>query len=212
MLLQNKKIVLLSTVILGILFLFISCNKNGNKNSEQLKESDLLNQENLKNFLKQHSITDYSIALYDKFIDITKSDIFVGKEITNQSEWGIKFILYSIKKDSLIKIFESKLLDGSFNESKVEVIQIPDYQNKLIYYNSQDYFMGSQSGEVFSYIVDFKLKEIYYAHLSVIPGKPISLYLSENIKNEVIKNYFKKDFINDYPNLILAKNDTKIEM
>lgn len=218
MLSLNKKIVFITTFIFGILFFFISCDKE-NKDSEQTDKTNLYEQESLKKFLNEHSIKDFKYAIYDKFLDSSshqeidsKANIIIGKEIMNQDEWGIKFLLYTNKNDSLIKIYESKLLDGSFTESKIEPIQFPDYNYKLLYYNSLDYFMGSQGGEVFSYIIDFNLNEIYYAHLFIIPGKPISLYLSNNIKNETIRKYFVSNFTKDYPNLTLAKNDTKIEM
>lgn len=218
MLSLNKKIVLIITFLFGILFFFNSCDKE-DKDSKQIGETNLYEQENLKKFLNEHSIKDFNYAIYDKFLDSSsqkeidsKANILIGKEIMNQNEWGIKFFLYSTKDDSLVKIYESKLLDGSFTESRVEPIQFPDYNYKLLYYNSQDYFMGSQGGEVFSYIIDFNLNEIYYAHLFIVPGKPISLYLSDNIKNETIRKYFVSNFTKDYPNLTLAKNDIKIEM
>ncbi|GAB6283180.1 MAG: hypothetical protein STSR0008_19370 [Ignavibacterium sp.] len=218
MLSLNKKIVFIIAFLFGILLFFISCDKE-NKDSEQTDKTNLYEQESLKKFLNKHSIKDFQYAVYDKFLDSSsqkeidsKANIIIGKEIMNQDEWGIKFLLYTNKNDSLVKIYESKLLDGSFTESKVEPIQFPDYNYKLLFYNSQDYFMGSQGGEVFSYIIDFNLKEIYYAHLFIIQGKPISLYLSDNIKNETIRKYFVSVFTNDYPNLTIAKNDTKIEM
>jgi hypothetical protein len=64
----NKKIVLIITFLFGILFFFNSCDKE-DKDSKQIGETNLYEQENLKKFLNEHSIKDFNYAIYDKFLD-----------------------------------------------------------------------------------------------------------------------------------------------
>jgi hypothetical protein len=80
-----------------------------------------------------------------------------------------------------------------------------------MYYNSQDYFLGSGGGEVFSYIIDFNNKKTYYAHL-FSEGKKVSLFLSVNIDIPEIKDFFTSAFKKDYPGLVLVTKDVNIDI
>ena len=80
-----------------------------------------------------------------------------------------------------------------------------------MYYNSQDYFLGSSEGEVFSYIIDFKNQKTFYAHLFIEKEK-ISLFLSDNIDNREIKDFFVANFKRDYPNLQIVSKDVNIDI
>jgi hypothetical protein len=71
--------------------------------------------------------------------------------------------------------------------------------------------MGSGGGEVFSYIIDFNKKETFYAHLVAEPEKPVYLYLSGNINNPEIKNFFIGNFKRDYPSPTLISKDIDLE-
>jgi hypothetical protein len=124
----------------------------------------------------------------------------------NKKDERINFNLIEIKNNKLEKQYETKLLDGSLKECKVEKINLPGIPNDLIYYNSQIYFMGSSSGEVFAYLVDFKSQKTYYAHLVSEPRKPEYLYISET-DNQQIRNYFIDKFSKDYPSFKLTAKD-----
>ena len=101
--------------------------------------------------------------------------------------------------------YETELLDGSFKESFVDKIKFSSIDYDLVYYNSQGYFMGSGGGEVFSYIVDFENKQVYYAHLVVESGSSTSLFISENTQNKELINFFTLTFKKDHPVLKLLK-------
>jgi len=137
--------------------------------------------------------------------------IAVGKEITSKDKWGIKFFFLKQDDDELKSVFETDLLEGSFNESLVKKIKFPSLDYELIYYNSGDYFLGSGGGEVFSYIVDFSNNQVYYAHLFLEPKKKFSLFLSDNIENPDIKELFIRTFKKDYPELSVVASDFDIE-
>jgi len=142
----------------------------------------------------------------------TTTEIAAGFEINNSKDWGIKFNLLKYENDSLKTVFQSILLDGSFSESLVKKIELPSSNYDLIYYNSLDYFLGSGGGEVYSYIVDFNKTKIYYAHLIIEQSEAISLFLSENIDNAEVKNYFVKNFTNDYPSLKIISKDIELNL
>lgn len=153
---------------------------------------------------------DVEIVLSGNFDGDTTIQKAAGVEVSDQEVWGIKFVHFKVEDDSLIKVYETPLLDGSFSECKVDKYIVEGVDHELIYYNSLDYFLGSGGGEVFSYIVDFKNKETYYAHLVSEPGRGISLFLSENITNPEIKNFFLRNFRNDYPSLNLVSEDIEL--
>jgi hypothetical protein len=124
----------------------------------------------------------------------------------NKKDEKISFNLIEIKDNKLEKKDETKPLDGSLKECKIEKINLPGIANDLFYYNSQIYFMGSSSGEVFAYLIDFKTQKTYYAHLVSEPGKPEFLYISET-DNQEIRKYFFDNFRKDYPSFKLISKD-----
>jgi hypothetical protein len=124
----------------------------------------------------------------------------------NKKEEKISFNLVEIKDTKLEKKDESQSLQGSLKGCKFEKINLPGISNDLIYYNSQIYFMGSNSGEVFAYLMDFKSRKTYYAHLVSEPRKPEYLYISE-LNDPEIRNFFINNFRKDYPAFKITPKD-----
>ena len=71
--------------------------------------------------------------------------------------------------------------------------------------------MGSGGGEVFSYIINFEDKQVYYAHLVTEPSNSMSLFISENTENREIINFFTLTFKKDYPDLKIVNEDIVID-
>ncbi len=202
--LSNK--IIRSLILLSIFALLFGCGK-----TEQKKT----NEEPVKNFndpavmlkeAKKILGNNTKIAYSGMFEDTTKDEIVAGVEIDTKDELGIKFALLKIIGNNLGKGFETGLLDGSITNGYISKIKLPPTDYELLYYNSQDYYIGSRGGEVFSYIIDFKLGKVYYAHLIIEP-KTISLFLSHNIENNEIKDFFIKKFKKDYPTFTLVSKD-----
>jgi len=149
--------------------------------------------------------------LIGNFDDDSLQEVAAGIELTENSTWGIKFILLKVEGNHLIKKYESEILDGSFKESLVKKIKFPKYNYELIYYNSQDYFLGSGGGEVFAYIIDFGNKNKFYAHLFTESRRPVELFLSKNIADTDMKNFLISAFKKDYPDLRFASEDVSLE-
>lgn len=153
-----------------------------------------------------------SFAYAGNFTIDTNSQIIAGVEVSTADEWGIKFYNLVKEENVYVKSYKTDLLDGSYNECLVKKIKFPHLEYELIYYNSQNYFLGSGSGEIISYIADFQKKEIYYSHLFFERERAVSLFLSENIDADEIKNFFLSVFKKDYPDLKIVAKDVKLDI
>lgn len=136
--------------------------------------------------------------------DSVKS-IVAGVEVEEKNEWGIKFYLISWLEGKFQIIYTTGLLDGSFVQCLVNKIKFSGFDNELVYYNSKNYFLGNAGGDVYSHVIDLKKQKVYSAHLSVISEGRVSLDLSQNIDNAMLKNFFISYFRRDYPNLRLVE-------
>jgi hypothetical protein len=135
----------------------------------------------------------------------TVKSIVAGVEINEKLEMGIKFYLLSWMEGEFKIKYETGLLEGSFVQCLVNKIKFSDYDTELIYYNSKNYFIGNASGDVYSYIINMNKFKVYSAHLSVLAEGRVSLDLSQNIDDPMIKNFYISYFRRDYPNLRLVE-------
>ena len=206
--LLNKKYLL---VLLLTLLLF-SCNKKDESNNSTFQIPDFNDPQIAASEVSKVLGSDVAFAYKGTYDKDSSIEIASGTEINNSKEWGIKFILMKYINGSLSNVFQSGLLDGSFSESLVKKINLPAYNYDLIYYNSLDYFVGSGGGEVYSYIVDYDSSQVFYAHLIIEQSEAISLFLSDNIKNKEVKDYFIKNFTNDYPSLKIISKDIELNL
>ncbi len=204
--LSNNLLIKTFRILLLILF-SVSCS---NKESK-IPVLDFQNKTQLLQVVQKHFDKDANIVFGGYFDESGKQNIAVGRELDNNDEWGLKFTLLEIEDDEFKVKFESDLVEGSFKESFVDKIKFASFENELLYYNSKGYYMGSGGGEVFSYIVDFESKQIFYAHLVVEPSSAASLFISENTDNKEIRNFFNLTFKKDYPNLKLVDDDIVID-
>jgi hypothetical protein len=172
--------------------------KDYNDSSVQLNEAKNLLGEQVK------------VTFIGNFDGSINKEIAAGSEINTKEEWGIKFTSIDVSNEKPKKIFESNLLEGSFEDSRLEKLNLPSKDYDLLYYNSRDYFMGTGGGEVYSYIIDFNEKEIYNAHL-VIGNQKVSLYLSENITDDSIRKFFLDTFKKDFPTFVLVSKDIEYD-
>ncbi len=204
--LSNKHLLKTLSFIFLSLIIF-SCSDKG----EKIPAIDYNNKAQLLEVVKKHYNPNTVFSAAGVFDDTGKQMIGVGVEVENNEEWGIKFSLLQPVNEYLTVKYESDVLEGSFKESFVDKIKFSSFDNELLYYNSQSYFMGSGGGEIFSYIVNFNDKQIYYAHLVVEPNELTSLFISDNTENKEIKNFFLLTFKKDYPNLKVVTDDIIVE-
>jgi hypothetical protein len=178
---------------------------------EKIPVFDFENKAQLLEVIKKHYNKDTQIAISGMFDETGKRFILAGWEINNSDEWGIKFAFLEQSGDDFISKYETDVLDGSFKESLVDKIKFSSIDYDLVYFNSRGYFLGSGGGEVFSYIIDFENKQVYYAHLVVESENEISLFISDNTNNKELINFFTATFKKDYPGLKLVKDDIVVE-
>lgn len=207
-LLLNKKI--LPAVILFSLFFFSCGEKKQNANQSELNKnykdpSYVLAQ--AKNILGN----DVKETFKGRFDRDSVIEVIAGTEISNKTEWGIRFYFLKMKDDELTKTWQTNLLQGSFKGSLCDKIKFPSFDHELIYYNSKGFFLGSGGGEVFTYIINFQDNKTYYAHLVDEKGKPVSLFVSDNIDVPEIHNFFVSIFKRDYPGLKLVDKDVQLK-
>jgi hypothetical protein len=203
-LLSNKNILFIFSLIFPLL---ISC---GEKNSEGPENSQKPDYQNPQFVMQQAQKTlgdNVKFAYKGRFNKDSVIEIAAGTESKNSKEWGIKFILLESNGNNFITAYQTALLNGSFSKCLVKKIKFPMFDYELIYYNSQDYFLGSGGGEVYSYLIDLNEGKTFLAHLVDEPGKPASLFLSENIDITEVKNFFISNFKRDYSGLKLVPKD-----
>lgn len=198
-------------MVLLLIFAFLfGCSKTEQK---KVEEEPVKNFNDLSVMLRESKKVmgnDTKMTYSGMFEDTTKDEIVAGLEIDKKNELGIRFALLKIMGNKLVKGFETSLLDGSITNGYISKIKLPPNSYELLYYNSQDYYVGTGGGEVFSYIIDFKLGKVYYAHLILEP-KVTSLFLSHNIDNPEVKNFFIKNFKKDYSNFTLVSKDFMLD-
>jgi hypothetical protein len=84
----------------------------------------------------------------------------------------------------------------------VNKIKFSDFDTELIGHTGK-LLLGNAGGDVYSHIIDFKKLKVT-VHLGNF-RRQVSLDLSQNIDDPMIKNFFVSYFRRDYPNLRLVE-------
>ena len=195
----NKLIILL--LITLWFFITAGCKKSYEPPPHNLFENEQLVLKTAKDLVGEN--VSFTTAGY--FESDSVKSIVAGVEISESNSWGIKFYLISWVDGEFQIKYTTGLLNGSFVQCLVNKIKFSDFNTELIYYNSKNYFLGNAIGDVYSHVIDLKKLKVYSAHLSVISEGRVSLDLSQNIDNPMIKNFFISYFRRDYPNLRLVE-------
>lgn len=204
--LSNKKFYF--CLLLGSAFLVYSCNDKPPKPPAQ--NIEINNPEAAVKEARKLLGSDAQVAVLGNFNDDTTKEFAAGTEINKPDKWGIQFHLFKKEDNNFKDVYSTALLEGSFTGAKLTTQKLDSTKHDLLYYNSQDYFIGSGGGEVFAYLVDFKNQQTYYAHLFMERGRNISLYLSENVSPEINK-FFLSVFNKDYPNIKIVNKDVDLD-
>lgn len=206
LLLRNRKNVIIFVFTLLVSVLNFSCDNE----PPPYEMPDLSDQTKLMEFVQREIGPEVKNAFFGVFGNDSTRRIIAAEEISTTSEWGIKFHLYDIGKDTLIKIYETALLDGSLQESKVVKLELPGRKYNLIYYNSGSFFMGSGGGEVFNYVIDFGKRKVNYGHLILTPKVSMGLFLSPENDKEA-SEFMISELKKDYPRLKIITKDYMLE-
>ena len=188
-------------LILCFIFVLSGCKKSNEPPPHNLFENEQLVAKTAKDLVGQN----ISFVTSGNFESDTLKSIVAGTEVSENNLYGIKFYLISWVDGEFQIKFTTNVLIGSFIQCMVNKIKFSDFDTELIYYNSKSYFMGNASGDVYSHVIDFKKLKVYSAHLSVMGEGRVSLELSDNIDNPMLKNFFISYFRRDYPSLRLVE-------
>ncbi len=197
-----------------MVFHFFACDKKNDKPVNLAVSADSaakIDRQILFNYAKKVVSDDVKDIEYGVFEKDSSKGLIAGREFMSSKEWGIRFYYFKFVNNNPQKVFETPLLKGSLNESLLKRFKLANYNYELFYYDSQDYFLGSGGGEIFSYLVDISTKEIFYAHFFTVADRPLSLYLSPNINRNEIREFFIKNFQRDYPNLMVVNRDFDLD-
>ena len=190
--------------IIGIILLFLFLVGCGKKESKQVNYNDL---RAIKNLAAQLVDKEIKFIVSGNFSSERTKSIIAGTEVSGENQWGISFTLIEKVDDEFKVVYNTGLLEGSFDKCIVDKMKLSSFKGEMIYYNSQDFYLGTGGGDVFLYIINFSEKEIYYAHLIVQKSAGVLLYLSENIEDPMIKKFFVRYFKKDYSTLRIIKSD-----
>jgi hypothetical protein len=199
------------TFVFSLILFIVSCGERKHPAENASPVKDFTSPAEVTAEAKKVLGEEMKFAYKGNFDKDSVTEIAAGTETENKREWGIQFYLLKLVNDKLEKVFQTNLLKGSFKESLTKKIEFPSFNYELLYYNSQDYFLGSGGGEIFSYLIDFKNQNTFYAHLFLEKEK-VSLFLSSNIDNSEIRNFFIANFKRDYPNLQIVMKDINIDI
>lgn len=195
-----SKIKFLLTLVIVILFM-TAC---GKKDETNVNLDDPAVVRNIAHKVLDENIK-FTISGY--FTSEAVKSIVAGVEISDKNKFGIQFKLIEILDDEFQNVYTTPVLQGSFDKCILDKMKLSSGVGELIYYNSQDFYMGTGGGEIFSYVISFSNKEIYYAHLIVVHRSGATLYLSENINKPMLRKFFISYFKKDYPNLRIVDSD-----
>lgn len=188
-----------------------ACSKKAKKEDINVLLKKYNSQEFLIEKVREVLGKNVSFAVKGNFDNKNNLEIAAAKEINETDTSGIQFFLLELKETELSVISSTKILRGSLTKSLTNKIKFPFFNYELLYYNSNNYYMGSRGGEQFSYIINFKENETYYSHVVSAPKKLAQIYISKNIKRKEIKNFFISNAKRDFPNIRVSVRDMNLD-
>ena len=206
---------LINKYLFLLFFIFFFILNGCNKKTEKVDTNILLKKYNSQVFLlkKVQEVLgkDVYFAVKGNFDNKNNLEIAAVKEINKIDTAGIQFFLLGLKETDLSVISSTKILRGSLTKSFTNKIEFPFFNYELLYYNSNDYYIGSGGGEQFSYIINLKENETDYSHVVSVSKKLGRIYISKNIKRKEIKNFFLSNAKRDFPNIKVSATDINID-
>ena len=190
--------------IIGIILLLLFLVGCGKKESKTVNYND---KRAIKNLAAQLIDKEIQFIASGNFSSERTKSIVAGTEVSGENQWGISFTLIEKVDDEFKVVYNTGLLEGSFDKCIVDKMKLSSFKGEMIYYNSRDFYLGTGGGDVFLYIINFSEKEIYYAHLIVQKSAGVLLYLSENIEDPMMRKFFIRYFKKDYSTLRIIKSD-----
>jgi len=191
---------LFSSVIL-LLFIPSGCRSD---NEQNVNFDDERSVRKLASQLIEENLRFVSSGYFTSELD---KSIVAGFETSSKNKISISFSLIDKVDDEYQVVYNTGLLEGSFDKCIVDKMKFSSEKGELIYYDSQDFYIGSGGGDVFLYLVNMVKRKIYYAHLIVTRTSGASLFLSDNIDDPLLRKFFISYFKKDYGKLRMIESD-----
>lgn len=189
---------------IGITIIILSIISCGKKNDQHVNFDDPRSVRNIANNMIDETIR-FSASGY--FSSDTSRSIIAGTEKSEKSKMGISFSLIEKVDDEFKVVYNTGVLEGSFNKCIVDKMKFSSDGIEMIYYNSQDYYLGTSGGDVYLYVINFAEREVYYGHLIAERSSGTSLFLSENLIDPMLRRFFISYFKKDYTALRIINSD-----
>ena len=189
---------------IGITIIILSIISCGKKNDQHVNFDDPRSVRNIANNMIDETIR-FSASGY--FSSDTSRSIIAGTEKSEKSKMGISFSLIEKVDDEFKVVYNTGVLEGSFNKCIVDKMKFSSDGIEMIYYNSQDYYLGTSGGDVYLYVINFAEREVYYGHLIAERSSGTSLFLSENLIDPMLRRFFISYFKKDYTSLRIINSD-----
>ncbi len=151
------------------------------------------------------------IKVSGQFITRDFEEYAVCYETRSPGKAGIVFQIMCLRGDTLTTLYNSPVLDGALKHASFYAIQNKDSVFKSLYYDSGDFFMGSSSGEIYSYVLNPKTRGLIKGHLFMTGDKAPNLFISAPPASETEKNYLLKMMLDQFPNLKTVNKDKSID-
>lgn len=198
-------------ISISLIFSFILLMNCSGKKEKQIPKFNFEDKNQVLEIVKNYFDKDISKVFIGNFDNSNQLSVVACAEKMDSINWGIKFYHLSQNNDQIESKYETEILLGSLKESMIDKIKIANKPFELIYYNSLNFFMGSGGGEIYSYIIDFNEKQLYYAHFVDDVEYPSSLFISDNTKDLKLRNFIISNFKRDYPNLKIVEKEIKLD-
>jgi hypothetical protein len=187
-------------LIISILLFIFSC-------GEKIKNINFDDPRAVRNVANKLLEDNVKFSSSGYFSSDSARSIVAGTESLDSDQFGIFFTLIDFVDDELKPVYTTESLNGSFDKCIVDKMKFSSDASEMIYYNSKDYYLGTGGGDVYLYIINFVNREVYYAHLMVEKSIGVSLYLSDNIDDPSMKQFFVSYFKKDYHALRIVRSD-----
>ncbi len=120
----------------------------GKKESKQVNYNDM---RAIKNLAAQLIDEEIKFITSGNFSSERTKSIVAGTEVSGKNKWGISFSLIEKIDDEFKVVYNTGLLEGSFDKCIVDKMKLTSFKGELIYYNSQDFYLGTGE-EMYFYI------------------------------------------------------------
>lgn len=178
----------------------------GKQNPDAAVESNTINGKGILEYTRLKYNPNAHNAFYGVFLDAEKYAAVTVEEVSNISDWGIRFVLLNPVNDTLEVVYTSSILEGSLQESILKPCRIKNFDYDMLYYNSGSYFLGSGGGDVYVYLADFERKIIYQAYGEVNNDGALILHIYSNLPEEVY-GFIISELKTNFSSLIINHTD-----